>query len=74
MKMNRVQFQPGLSMPEFYERCGTKAKCRATLAAACWPTGFACPALGFCAHQCGPINVAIFESTKLALSRWFLAM
>ena len=33
MKMNRVQFQPGLSMPEFYERYGTEAQCRAALAA-----------------------------------------
>jgi hypothetical protein len=29
MKMNRVQFQPGLSMPEFYEQYGTEAQCRA---------------------------------------------
>ena len=34
MKMNRVQFQPGLSMPEFYERYGTEAKCRSALEAA----------------------------------------
>ena len=46
MKMNRVQFQPGLSMPEFYERYGTEAQCRAALEAARWPTGFACPACG----------------------------
>lgn len=26
MKMNRVQFQSGLSMPEFFERYGTEAK------------------------------------------------
>jgi len=25
MKMNRVQFQPGLSMPEFYQRYATEA-------------------------------------------------
>ena len=46
MKMNRVQFQPGLSMPEFYERYATEAQCRAALEAARWPTGFACPACG----------------------------
>ena len=46
MKMNRVQFQPGLSMPEFYERYGTEAKCRAALQAARWPTGFVCPDCG----------------------------
>ena len=46
MKMNRVQFQAGLSMPEFYERYGTEAKCRAALEAARWPEGFVCPACG----------------------------
>jgi ribosomal protein L37AE/L43A len=46
MKMNRVQFQAGLSMPEFFERYGTEAKCRQALAAARWPDGFVCPACG----------------------------
>lgn len=36
MKMNRVQFQPGLSMPEFYEQYGTETKCRAALECAPW--------------------------------------
>ena len=43
MTMNRVQFQPGLSMPEFFERYGTEAQCQAALQAARWPNGFACP-------------------------------
>ena len=46
MKMNRVQFQAGLSMPEFFERYGSEAKCRAALEAARWPGGFACPGCG----------------------------
>jgi ribosomal protein L37AE/L43A len=46
MTMNRVQFQPGLSMPEFLERYGTEAKCQAALQAARWPDGFACPECG----------------------------
>ena len=46
MKMNRVQFQAGLSMPEFFERYGTEAKCRQALAATRWPDGFVCPACG----------------------------
>jgi len=46
MKMNRVQFQAGLSMPEFYERYGTEARCRAAVEAARWPNGFVCPACG----------------------------
>jgi hypothetical protein len=44
MTMNRVQFQAGLSMPEFFERYGTETQCRAALQAARWPDGFACPA------------------------------
>lgn len=44
MAMNRVQFQAGLSMPEFLELYGTEAKCQAALEAARWPSGFKCPA------------------------------
>ena len=46
MPMNRVQFQAGLSMPEFLERYATEDQCRAALQAARWPGGFACPACG----------------------------
>ena len=92
MKMNRVQFQRGLSMPEFLQRYGTEAQCRAALAAARWPDGFVCPACGQaartcfqraglpywqcggCACQCSLIAGTIFESSKLPLTRWFLAM
>jgi ABC-type phosphate transport system ATPase subunit len=34
MKMNRIQFQPGLSMPEFFERYGAESQCQAALQAA----------------------------------------
>ena len=43
MRMNRIQFQPGLSMPEFFECYGTEAQCQAALQAARWPGGFLCP-------------------------------
>jgi len=46
MAMNRVQFQAGLSMPQFLELYGTEAKCQAALEAARWPNGFVCPACG----------------------------
>lgn len=92
MKMNRVQFQRGLSMPEFLQRYGTEAQCRAALEAVRWPKGFVCPDCGeaartryeraglpywqcaACAYQCSLIAGTIFESTKLPLSRWFLAL
>lgn len=46
MKMNRVQFQAGLSMPEFFDLYGTEAKCRLALQAARWPNGFVCSGCG----------------------------
>lgn len=43
MPMNRVQFQPGVSLPEFMSRYGTQAQCEAALAQMRWPEGFRCP-------------------------------
>ncbi|SEJ49593.1 Transposase zinc-ribbon domain-containing protein, partial [Azotobacter beijerinckii] len=43
MSMNRIQFQPGLSMPEFLKSYGTQAQCAAALEQARWPAGFRCP-------------------------------
>ena len=43
MAMNRVQFQQGLSMAEFFERYGTEAKCYRSLYKARWPQGYRCP-------------------------------
>ena len=92
MKMNRLQFQRGLSMPEFFERYGSEEQCQEAVAAARWPDGFVCLVCGgtartsfwrgtlrywqcgSCAHQCSLISGTIFESTKLPLTRWFLAM
>ena len=42
MAMNRVQFQPGLSMSEFFERYGTEEKCEAALFASRWASGWRC--------------------------------
>jgi transposase-like protein len=43
MAMNRVQFQPGLSMPEFLQAYGTETQCEDALETARWPNGFRCP-------------------------------
>lgn len=43
MAMNRIQFQPGLSMPEFLKDYGTEAQCEQMLEAVRWPKGFRCP-------------------------------
>lgn len=50
-KMNKVQFQPGLSMAEFFEHYGTEKKCHASLEASRWPTGFCCPSCGDSRHS-----------------------
>ncbi len=46
MAMNRIQFQPGLSMPEFLKLFGTAALCSAALENGRWPDGFRCPGCG----------------------------
>ena len=50
MAMNRIQFQPGLSMPEFLKDYGTEAQCELTLEAVRWPEGFRCPRCDGAAH------------------------
>lgn len=92
MSINGVQFQPGLSMPEFFERYGTEAKCYRTLYRWRWPQGFRCPICNGCArsrfkrgtlvyyqcracrHQTSLIAGTLFESNKLSLRTWMLAL
>jgi hypothetical protein len=50
MAMNRIQFQPGLSMPEFLNDYGTEAQCEQALEAVRWPEGFRCPRCEGVAH------------------------
>ena len=90
MARNAVQFQKGLSEPEF-ERCyGTEEQCRAVVIAARWPQGFECPGCGSqrrsmvtsrdlfqcsdCRLQTSPTAGTIFASTKLPLRTWFRAL
>lgn len=92
MAQNRIQFQRGLSMPEFFARYGTAEQCEEAVREWRWPQGFQCPRcadtwcsefrrgelLYFqccgCRYQCSLISGTIFESTKLSLPLWFLAM
>lgn len=46
MAMNRVQFQPGLSMHKFMELYGTAEKCEAAVIRWRWPKGYVCPSCG----------------------------
>lgn len=92
MAMNRIQFQPGLSMPEFLKGYGTEAQCEQALEAVRWPSGFRCPRCAgeahyvmrdgvrkvfqcnACRHQASLIAGTVFQSTKLPLTIWFLAI
>jgi ribosomal protein L37AE/L43A len=90
MARNTVQFQKGLSEPEFERLYGTEQQGRAIVIASRWPDGFICPACGrrqhslvktrdlfqctTCRHQTSAIAGTIFASTKLSLRTWFRAM
>jgi len=93
MAMNRIQFQPGLSLAAFLDQYGTEAACAGALRRARWPKGFVCPRCqhrrysrcanrrgerlwqcSACRHQTSLISDTLFASTKLPLTRWFLAL
>lgn len=90
MAKNQVQFQKGLSLPQFLKDYGTDEQCRHALFKWRWPTGFSCPECGHtghceisgrnvyqchrCHHQTSLISGTIFEYTKLPLTTWFLGM
>lgn len=42
MPMNRIQFQPGLSLSAFLGDCGDEAQCEAAVVRARGPSGFVC--------------------------------
>ena len=43
MNFNKIQFQLGMSIPEFLGCFGTEAQCAEAIKAARWPGGFRCP-------------------------------
>ena len=60
MAMSRIQFQHGLSMPDFLKDYGTVVQCEQALEAVRWPSGFCCPrcryALRYLAAFCYRFN------------------
>ena len=92
MAQNKVQYQRGLSMPEFFDRYGSPEQCEALVRAWRWPQGFTCPRCegschsefrrqdrlyfqcSACRYQCSLVSGTVFESSKLPLPTWFLAM
>ncbi len=43
MKMNRIQFQAGMSLTQFLAQYGTEAQCEAVVEKCRWPSSFVCP-------------------------------
>ena len=50
MANQQIQFQPGMSIPEFLSRFGTEAKCVEAVKLARWPGGFRCPRCAVAEH------------------------
>lgn len=67
MAMNRIQFQPGLSLPAFLEQFGTEAQCEAALEQVRWPQGFRCPRCGQAPHYV--LHVGVHKSFQCQACR-----
>jgi transposase-like protein len=92
MAQSKVQYQRGLSMPEFFDTYSTEEQCEELVRGWRWPAGFVCPRCegswhsefrrhdrlyfqcSACRYQCSLIAGTVFESSKLSLPKWFLAM
>ena len=92
MAYNPIQFQQGMSLPEFLQSFGTESACCEAVLRARWPDGFVCARCGGRAHcilfslgrplfQCHACHRqtsltagTLFGSTKLPLTKWFLAI
>jgi hypothetical protein len=90
MSINKVKFQKGLSLPEFYANYGTEEQCFQVAFRLKWPRGFVCPACGNstycrvhkkrvlqcngCHSQTSVTARTIFHSSNLPLSKWFLSI
>lgn len=90
MAENKIQFQKGLSIPEFISLYGTNELCQKALEKVRWPKGFMCSECGNtsycyiksrkyyqcnrCHDQTSVTRNTIFHSSNLPLSKWFLAV
>lgn len=90
MPKNMVQFQKGQSLPHFLSLYGTEQQCHDTLFALRWPDGYVCPVCchtqysfistrklyqcNRCKYQASVTSGTVFDSTKLPLTTWFLAI
>ena len=49
-KMNRIQFQAGLSLSQFLDQYGKEEQCELAVEQSRWPQGFSCPKCGATEH------------------------
>jgi hypothetical protein len=69
MAMNRVQFQPGLSTPQFLRQSGTAEQCETALWRLRWPQGFGCQGRGETHHCVLRVGRGRSSSAESALRR-----
>ena len=90
MARNTVQFQKGMSLPEFLKNYASEDACWEALFKLRWPGGFRCPECEHhshcrlksrkliqchrCHHQTSLTANTVFSHTKLPLTTWFLAI
>lgn len=77
MSSHKIQFQPGMSIPEFLRHFGTEAHCAEAIKRVRWPQGFRCPRCDdarHCRHQASVTAGTMMEHSKLPLTTWFLAI
>jgi hypothetical protein len=59
MARNQVQFQKGISLPEFIKQFGTEEQCHDALFKWRWPNGFKCPQCGTAVTALSPLELYI---------------
>jgi hypothetical protein len=74
MAMNRIQFQPGLSMPAFLKLYGTDAQCAVALEQARWPVGFHCPRCDGAAFTVCVLGVFVDAKKLCSFASWALCV
>ncbi len=90
MARNPIQFQKGLSLPDFLTKYGLEDQCRTALEEMKWGQGFECPQCGFekfielkkrhlrqcrsCQHQTSVRAGTVFHGSGTPLTKWFLVI
>ncbi len=90
MAKNKIQFQKGMSLVEFFQQYGQEEQCRDQFFKWRWANGFECPLCccreyctlktrelyqcNRCRHQTSLTSGTILEASKLPFTTWFLGM